>query len=631
MSELTNQHERDDELLSAYLDDELSADERAAVEARLSADPTAQDLLHQLRAVSQAVQGLPQEMVGQDLSESILRRVEQSKRSPGVATLVARDFDGVTSTHSKPVPAQLDPSIPSITIGRTRRGWIWASLAAAAAVLVMVFQSDQERDQNLPPVAQRDEPLAELERLRGPIAPGDLEMRALEEPAAEPAVTDLAVRDQTAPVAPRVAEPTDDFFRSDGLSAAPVTTTFETAPSLKRAREAEAKNESISDALDATPAPPAASTVALGLEPDAPSDDAMPTNGAAPSGAPAGEESDLSADTLAVETRERLLADGTWDAKPGESGAAPSEKPDPAAPTVDDPLLIVRVLTKPAALENNTFGRLLAAKGIEVAPDVAQDASGTVAAGPARRRFVEGVEENRGLERRVVQEGEATSSAATMTNEELVLVNAPQSAIESCLEVLNQDRENYLSVAVTDATADESKMASGTSTADGYSAAPEAAFSKQRAEQLGLSKYSRGDFPRPEWSMRDKDLYYYQFNVPSDNYAAGGYGGGRPSNGLGQLRQQNADSREATKQNAATLGQAVRLKAWGNQDLQAREQLVRRNSSSAQAQGAATELGRLQSQLRSTAQSGADTLQVLFVLRPGDERASSPAARNKAQ
>ena len=53
------QYELDDELLSAYLDDELSADERALVEARLATDPAAQQSLEQLRSVSQSVRSLP--------------------------------------------------------------------------------------------------------------------------------------------------------------------------------------------------------------------------------------------------------------------------------------------------------------------------------------------------------------------------------------------------------------------------------------------------------------------------------------------------------------------------------------------------------------------------------------------
>jgi anti-sigma factor RsiW len=55
MTDHNRKYDLDDELLSAYIDNELSAEERAAVEARLASDPAAQQLLHELRSVSQSV------------------------------------------------------------------------------------------------------------------------------------------------------------------------------------------------------------------------------------------------------------------------------------------------------------------------------------------------------------------------------------------------------------------------------------------------------------------------------------------------------------------------------------------------------------------------------------------------
>ncbi len=78
MSNFSSRHELNDELLSADLDDELSPEERAAVEARLADDAAGREMLHQLRAVSQAVQCLPQEIVGHDLGDAVLRRATQS-------------------------------------------------------------------------------------------------------------------------------------------------------------------------------------------------------------------------------------------------------------------------------------------------------------------------------------------------------------------------------------------------------------------------------------------------------------------------------------------------------------------------------------------------------------------------
>src|SRR5689334_25071990 len=86
MSDSDEQRELDDELISAYLDDELPAEECAAVEKRLAADPVAQRLLHELRLVSQSVQGLPTENMGRDLSETIVTLIQQeSKPTPVIS------------------------------------------------------------------------------------------------------------------------------------------------------------------------------------------------------------------------------------------------------------------------------------------------------------------------------------------------------------------------------------------------------------------------------------------------------------------------------------------------------------------------------------------------------------------
>ena len=53
--------EFDDELLSAYVDDELTAEERATVEERLRCDPEAARLVEELRVLSKSLQAMPRE------------------------------------------------------------------------------------------------------------------------------------------------------------------------------------------------------------------------------------------------------------------------------------------------------------------------------------------------------------------------------------------------------------------------------------------------------------------------------------------------------------------------------------------------------------------------------------------
>src|SRR4051794_7936090 len=141
MSEREFQSGLNDELLSAYLDDELSAEERAAVDARLANDSEARQLLHQLRAVSQSVQMLPLEGVGRDLSGEILRRAEAAKPGGSVGT------DSVATSTG---------NVPEIRIFGSRRSWFWASLAVAAGLMIMALHLGDDKGNKLPRLAKRD-------------------------------------------------------------------------------------------------------------------------------------------------------------------------------------------------------------------------------------------------------------------------------------------------------------------------------------------------------------------------------------------------------------------------------------------------------------------------------------------
>jgi hypothetical protein len=134
-------HELDDELLSAYLDDELSVEERAAVERRLAEDQAARHLLDELRHVSNTVRALPHQPLGRDLRDAVLRRVEDTNR---------------TSAGASAAPASADATIPTFSLGRSRRGWFWASLAVAAGLVIMLLQPNDQHDDELPPVARHD-------------------------------------------------------------------------------------------------------------------------------------------------------------------------------------------------------------------------------------------------------------------------------------------------------------------------------------------------------------------------------------------------------------------------------------------------------------------------------------------
>jgi anti-sigma factor RsiW len=82
------------ELMTAYLDAELSADEAAAFEARLAEDPEVRSEVEQLRRVMSLVQGLPEVQAPPDFAEKVARRVRRRMAlgADGTWSLVSLPF-----------------------------------------------------------------------------------------------------------------------------------------------------------------------------------------------------------------------------------------------------------------------------------------------------------------------------------------------------------------------------------------------------------------------------------------------------------------------------------------------------------------------------------------------------------
>jgi hypothetical protein len=162
----------DDELLSGYLDDELAPEERAQVEARLASDSDARKLLDELRVVSDVVKSAPPVTLGDDIHEDVLRRAE---RAMLVSSAGEPALAGGGAAVQKRAASQL-------SIGRSTRGWLWAGMAIAAALMLMVFQTEPGQDDELPRevAMQSDEPPAAAR----PVS--DLEFRAVDESPPQP-------------------------------------------------------------------------------------------------------------------------------------------------------------------------------------------------------------------------------------------------------------------------------------------------------------------------------------------------------------------------------------------------------------------------------------------------------------
>jgi hypothetical protein len=629
MSDYDRQTDLDDELLSAYLDDELSPQDRAAVESRLAADPSAQQLLHQLRAVCEAVQALPQEVVGHDMRESILRQAEQARDS-ATASKVRSPGEHADASNGQAVT--LFGDAPKFTFGRTRRGWVWASLAIAAALLIMVFGREPRRDQ-LADVGQRED---RLEVARG--RAGIPEVRAINEPAA-PA---------NEPAAPAAEESNSARPSADGFTWAAPASDLDAviAPSAEAA--SEPVSEPPLDPASGLPLQGGARSLALATESQPPGAPAEPqfeeesrSFGAPRAPAPAAEVKDevlaenvaempAPADRLAAATPATEFHDFAQDAAlgVGTAGSAPAAATTLEDQAVNDPLLVVRVHAKRTALESKTFDQLLERSGIEVEPDSTHE-SVTDNFGEARRaarRFVEN-----GQTDGAAHASDKPADAGTV---DAVLVEAPPAAIESCVAGLNQDQENFLALVVDEPAAAEAKPAAD-------SAPDTHLYAKLKlADNLDLAKYNRGTVPREQESLARDKYHFYRFE--GANFGGGRLGGASADEVRLELLQQGHLSRARKTVGESNKARAVRLRERGSESAlqQTQQSLVQQDARGGQANEDARadsaaavkqELGR---EMREADQQAADNkLQVLFLFSFEEPAAATPtpASRGKAQ
>jgi len=117
------------ELLSAYLDGELTADEQAEVERLLTASPTARQLLEEFRTLSSTLQNLPTNKLAEDISQRVLRLAERrmlsepAEQPPG---------DEPTRTVARPWRATVRRVL-------SPRGLAWSAVAVAVAVVLLIM------------------------------------------------------------------------------------------------------------------------------------------------------------------------------------------------------------------------------------------------------------------------------------------------------------------------------------------------------------------------------------------------------------------------------------------------------------------------------------------------------------
>jgi negative regulator of sigma E activity len=118
------------ELLSAYLDGELTPDEQARAENLLTGDAAARRLYDELRGMRSYLQGLPRQELPDDFSARVLRSAERGMLAAPAESAVA------TAAEDPPRPAWQE---------RIRRPLAYVAIVLAASVMIAIFNPGAEQ------------------------------------------------------------------------------------------------------------------------------------------------------------------------------------------------------------------------------------------------------------------------------------------------------------------------------------------------------------------------------------------------------------------------------------------------------------------------------------------------------
>ncbi len=598
MSDLEN---IDDELLSAYLDDELSPAERARVEERLAIDPAARQLLEQLRAMSQAVHGLPQESLGREFRDAIVRRAQQAsaERTSHIAKIAAAASTS-SAAPSNGTVTELRPAGPSFTLGRTRRGWVWAAMAVAAGLLIVVFQPAGEQNQN----------------------PREVALRQLRENGEEAKVAADAPKQRATTAQPAPSSP------AAATAPAPMT-------DIDLRAESGRLNDGSASSVGGNPT----SAPGLGRElADKSTQPSREPTGSTELGMPT--ESDRFA---ATNGRPATLGFGTDAAAPAGSlaGEGPLNAPQMAAD--DGQFVIVRVLAKPEALQNKTFDKILGTNGVEV---IELPADGVEQLASQKERLT-------AIRQQTADQEKAAESSDTDTD--VILVEAPTQTIFSCLSSLNQDVQNFPGISVDESTpAEEQKLKPKAIPTDEITAEAEAAPAKalpklpSAGQKRGLDQYSRGYVPPQDQVLtRGGGLNFEaRGSIVADRAsgnAAGGFGGGiggqtDDAKRFSEMERSLRKDKDSSGANWARARRVLPDEMSGIQNRGRAESNLRGGNAGGESSSiAALKLESSPADAKADATENADQLQVLFIFSAGEdatqaaEPATSPPATDRAK
>jgi anti-sigma factor RsiW len=131
-----------DELISAYLDGELSPDEQACVEQTLVESAEFRQMFEELRALRGDLQILPGHRLPGDFSERVLQRAEQAMLREAHSFVPAESASNNGQPAEVNEPASAPVSAPLVELPSQPGQWsgvVWAFAALAAALLVALY------------------------------------------------------------------------------------------------------------------------------------------------------------------------------------------------------------------------------------------------------------------------------------------------------------------------------------------------------------------------------------------------------------------------------------------------------------------------------------------------------------
>lgn len=154
----------DDELISAYLDDELSADERRRAEELLVDRADLRRLFDELRSLREGLKGLPSYRLEPEFGAGVLRRAEREvlrgrDASNGAPPAESRASAPVEVAAEVAAPAASPPLHPAEAVSR-HRPILWSIVAVAAAVVLMFLEQRRVADDRLARAPDPDVPAA---------------------------------------------------------------------------------------------------------------------------------------------------------------------------------------------------------------------------------------------------------------------------------------------------------------------------------------------------------------------------------------------------------------------------------------------------------------------------------------